>query len=113
MRRDTNTIYAVQISGDAIEDLGGNPFAGITDESSWDFTTTSTTYYEWIGLLDTDWNKPGNWSPNGVPYDTVSTDTRLTVDGTDEWIVFEATDNGDDTFTVSIAPAGGTLILVK
>jgi hypothetical protein len=29
--------YAVRISGDAVEDLSGNPFAGITDDTGWNF----------------------------------------------------------------------------
>jgi len=36
------TAYYVQISAGAIEDLAGNDFAGITDTSTWNFTTTNT-----------------------------------------------------------------------
>ncbi len=34
---DDGTSYAVRISSDAIEDLVGNPFAGITDDTGWNF----------------------------------------------------------------------------
>lgn len=36
---DFNTDYAVQISADAIEDLDGNPFAGILGDDAWNFST--------------------------------------------------------------------------
>ena len=35
------TAYAVRITGDAIEDLKGNPFAGIADDTTWSFTTAN------------------------------------------------------------------------
>ncbi len=34
-----NTDYAIQISADAVEDLAANPFAGILDDTTWNFQT--------------------------------------------------------------------------
>lgn len=36
---DNSTNYAVQISADAVKDLATNPFGGITDDTTWAFTT--------------------------------------------------------------------------
>lgn len=37
-----NTDYYVQITSGSIEDLSGNAFAGIADETTWNFTTSAT-----------------------------------------------------------------------
>ncbi|MCX6880148.1 MAG: Ig-like domain-containing protein [Verrucomicrobia bacterium] len=37
----SSTDYAVQISASAIKDLNGNPFAGIADDITWNFTTAA------------------------------------------------------------------------
>ena len=37
-----NKHYAIRISADAVTDLAGNRFAGIADDISWNFTTSST-----------------------------------------------------------------------
>jgi len=39
-----NTNYAVQIAGTAIKDLSDNSFAGITNDTTWNFTTESTLF---------------------------------------------------------------------
>jgi len=36
---ETSTAYAIQIGASAITDLSGNPFAGILDDTTWNFTT--------------------------------------------------------------------------
>jgi hypothetical protein len=38
-----STLHYVQITNDFISDLSGNDFAGITDETTWDFTTGDFT----------------------------------------------------------------------
>jgi hypothetical protein len=38
-RLATGTDYAVRIGSDAVEDLNGNPFAGIPDDTAWNFTS--------------------------------------------------------------------------
>jgi hypothetical protein len=40
-RLDTGTDYAVRISADAIKDAAGDAFAGILDDTTWNFTTTT------------------------------------------------------------------------
>ena len=34
--------YAIRISANAVTDLAGNPYAGLADDSSWNFTTTNS-----------------------------------------------------------------------
>jgi hypothetical protein len=64
----TNKNYAVQIAATVITDLSANPFAGIFDDTTWNFTAASiTTYTGTSGSGGTDkWNVTGNWN-NGVP----------------------------------------------
>lgn len=40
---DSGTNYAVQIAATAIDDLAGNSFAGITDDTTWNFSTETVT----------------------------------------------------------------------
>ncbi|MCH7224686.1 Ig-like domain-containing protein [Haloferula sp. A504] len=65
--------YAVRISSGAIEDLAGNSFPGIADDSSWNFATiltpppAFTTHTGSGGAFNKDtWNDPTKWD-FGVP----------------------------------------------
>lgn len=49
-----NTVYNVEIDNGAIEDLAGNPYAGFTDQQTWNFTTTDID-----GIMDLN-NSPFN-----------------------------------------------------
>jgi methionine-rich copper-binding protein CopC len=40
--------YAVRIAATAIEDTSGNAFAGISDDTTWRFSTVSPTFSSWI-----------------------------------------------------------------
>jgi len=51
---DGSTLHYVQISNDFISDLSGNDFAGITDETTWDFTTGDFTNPTIASLLPLD-----------------------------------------------------------
>jgi hypothetical protein len=39
---DLNTSYAIRISGDAVEDISGDAFAGIVNDGDWNFMTMAT-----------------------------------------------------------------------
>ncbi|MCP4992233.1 MAG: Ig-like domain-containing protein, partial [Gammaproteobacteria bacterium] len=61
------TGYYVQIDGGAFSDLAGNAYVGISDPSTWDFTTASTS--DWIsfndysvGSYDLNQDTPGGYS---------------------------------------------------
>ena len=41
---DPNTNYAVQIAATAIDDLAGNSFAGITDDTTWNFSSETVIF---------------------------------------------------------------------
>lgn len=58
-----SNVYAIQIASSAIDDLGGASFAGISDETTFNFTTSAIT---WIGTT-ADWSNPNNWSSNSTP----------------------------------------------
>jgi hypothetical protein len=47
-----STSYYVQIDASAIDDLAGNSFAGISDSTTWNFTTAPIT-----GWMNNDWTK--------------------------------------------------------
>jgi hypothetical protein len=48
---DLGTDYAIRISGDALKDSGDTPFAGILDDTTWNFTTTSDNVPPTIATL--------------------------------------------------------------
>ena len=60
--------YAVSIDTTALEDLIGNPFAGITDNSTWNFTTAVVPYV-WTQTAGNaqDWAVGSNWQGGNVP----------------------------------------------
>ncbi len=60
--------YAVQIGSTAIRNYNDIDFAGIADDTTWNFATTDmTTYAGEAGNYNKDtWNDPANWSA-GVP----------------------------------------------
>jgi hypothetical protein len=96
------TDYAVQISDNAVEDVNGNAFAGVADDTTWNFTTAPTP----SGGLE-------------IPSDHVVsgpvTGTLLAVDvpfnsSTESVPVFGGPDwpeNADDGFTAPIAAGDG------
>jgi hypothetical protein len=45
------TDYAIRVSGDALKDSGDTPFAGILDDTTWNFTTTSDNIPPTIATL--------------------------------------------------------------
>jgi len=89
---DGGTPYAVQISSQAIEDLAGNAFVGIADDTTWSFTTASATdgVYRWTGAVDGDWENPANWDANGVPVDVNPGRSGLSFQTSEERIVIDA-----------------------
>jgi hypothetical protein len=107
VRRTTNTTYAVQISSNAIEDFGGNAFAGTADETSWNFTTLSTVNYEWSGATDANWNNPANWNANGVPIDSLAGGSLELYSGNGERIVFNVPLSSNPVPTSNIPALGG------
>jgi len=114
--------YAVQIDSTALLDLSENPFAGINDDTTWNFTTAVVPYV-WTNTAGgaQDWTVGANWQggnvPNPVAGDTVdfstanitaNTTLSLGADRTAQmWKFGDATTPGND-WTVN---AGNSIIL--
>ena len=113
---------AVQIDSGAVKNLSDVGFAGISDNTTWSFTTALNTAYTWTqtsgGILS--WDTAANWDtfpsvPNPGAGDTVdfstvdiaSTTLTLEADRTAEVWKFGDTGNGHD-WTVN---SGNTMIL--
>lgn len=65
--------YAVRMASTAIEDISGNAFAGISDDTTWNFSTVAPTFSEWInefdhlnGLTAFDDDPDGDGHKNGI-----------------------------------------------
>ncbi len=68
--------YAVRIGSTVIEDLAGNAFAGITDDTTWSFTTSEASI---VVVQTTGWSdgNVGNVPGANVPIDIVNTNSIL------------------------------------
>jgi hypothetical protein len=64
---DLASDYSIRISTNAVADGSSNYFAGITNDTTWDFTTSADTgvTYLWTGDIGTDLSVAGNWSVGG------------------------------------------------
>jgi hypothetical protein len=51
--------YAIQVGTTAVADLAGNPFAGITDDTSWNFTTIAANFNDWMSDFGHDYGTEG------------------------------------------------------
>jgi len=60
--------YAVQIAATAIDDTAGNSFAGITDDTTWNFTTIQTPYAAWSGGAAYGSDANGDGVKNGMAW---------------------------------------------
>jgi hypothetical protein len=106
--------YAVRISANAVEDLAGNPFDGIGDDTTWSFTTTSAHSPPEVMSL-----APGDGFPAAIDADLVITFNEPVAKGLagdvvikrDDGTVFETIPVNDSRVSVSgtvvtIDPAG-------
>jgi autotransporter-associated beta strand protein len=67
--------YSVRISSDAIDDLNGNSFVGISDDVTWNFTATTAAIAIYIGPNSSNqdrWNTTANWDLNTIPAGAMS-----------------------------------------
>jgi hypothetical protein len=96
--------YAVQIAATAIEDLAGNAFAGISDDTTWKFSTVAdNTFSDWISVYDVgaqtgpyddaDGDGVSNAAENYFGTDPSTSSAGLSANG--------VTLNGNTTFTFS------------
>jgi hypothetical protein len=59
---------AIRIDAGAVKNVSDLPFAGISDNTTWNFSTDSKVIYTWIqGGVATDWNDPKNWFSGAIP----------------------------------------------
>jgi autotransporter-associated beta strand protein len=66
----SNTEYFIQIDSTCFDDDSGNGYAGIYDDTTWNFTTElgDTTYLTWDGGGgDSNWSTAANWDPDQAP----------------------------------------------
>lgn len=75
--------YAIQIDSTAFEDLGGNTYAGIADDTTWNFASA---------VIDTDDPVVGSFSPGDDALD-VEPNTNLVVTFTDDSDITTGTGN--------------------
>ena len=102
--------YAVRIGSTAIEDLAGNTFAGIADDTTWSFTTASSTpgVYLWTGAANASWTNPANWDANGVPVDYEPDRSGLSFENSNpDRIVINATNFSPTTNVPQLNPGHG------
>ncbi len=74
---EPETQYYVEVDAGSIEDIAGNPFAGISGSESWSFTTINPgAIFIYTGPNTTNgtdtWNNPDNWDNDAVPSGPVS-----------------------------------------
>ncbi|HSH14383.1 MAG TPA: Ig-like domain-containing protein, partial [Verrucomicrobiae bacterium] len=71
--------YAIRVPEGAITDLEGNPYAGIADDTTWNFGTVPVepvaTFTGASKSNGDNWSVVTNWDPNGIP----STDTSIII----------------------------------
>jgi len=56
---------------DSIADLAGNSLLAAATDGD-EITIEDSVAYRWTGAVDGNWNNVTNWSPNGIPVDTVA-----------------------------------------
>jgi len=63
--------YAIRIDPGTVKDVSGNLFAGITDDTTWNFSTAGITcvWTQTTGNAQS-WNTAANWQGNAVPSPT-------------------------------------------
>ncbi len=87
-------VYAIQIDGTAIQDLSGNPFAGIGDDSTWSFTTSAVAgVHQWTAWSDGNVGNVPTTDSAVVPFDIANANSIL--------IATVYIDNNPDNFNVS------------
>jgi autotransporter-associated beta strand protein len=64
----TDKNYAIQIAATAVKDLANNPFAGITNDTTWNFTTIQTPYAAWSGGAAFGSDANGDGVENGMAW---------------------------------------------
>lgn len=67
--------YAVQIAATAVEDLSGNTYAGIADNTTWSFSTSSSAIFTTSANLGTNndtWTAGANWDIGTQPSGALS-----------------------------------------
>jgi len=96
--------YAVRISADAIEDLVGNPFGGIADNTTWNFTTVADTTAPAI-VPPTD--PADNATDVAWDVDLVATFSEDIAVGTGNIIITNLTDN-----TGTVIPVGDAQVTI-
>jgi len=60
--------YAIQIAATAIKDLANNPFAGISNDTTWNFATIQTPYTAWSGGAAFGSDANGDGVQNGMAW---------------------------------------------
>ncbi len=106
--------YAIRMAVTAIDDVAGNSFAGLTNDTTWCFTTQSANsgLFTWDGTANT-WTS-AHWNAGGGlvagPVDANNSKTALINGGT---VTFAASDTFGNALTMSSPPitinSGGTL----
>ncbi|QTE24142.1 Ig-like domain-containing protein [Polaribacter cellanae] len=101
--------YAIQIAATAVDDTSGNSFPGISDETTFNFTTVAIT---WLGTT-TDWNTASNWNSNSTP---IATDDIIIPNVTIQPIITSGTTAVANNITIDASSsltiaAGGSLTI--
>ncbi len=103
--------YAVQIAGTAIKDLADNPFAGISDDSTWSFTTVAP-----IAPTIATLNPADNATGVAIGPNLVATFSEAIAIGTGDITIRNLTDNTQTTIAITsgspqITVSGSTLTI--
>lgn len=112
------THYAIRISAAAVQDTSGNPFVGITDDTTLDFSTGVTDNAAPV-LLSIQRNTPAGETTNSgtltftLKFDEAVTgadtaDFQLATSGTAGGTLSQVTGNGTDTLTLTVTGVSGT-----
>lgn len=112
------THYAIRISATAVQDTAGNPFAGIADDTTLDFSTGVTDNSAPV-LQSIQRNTPAGETTNGstltftLKFNEAVTgadtaDFQLATSGTAGGTLSQVTGNGTDTLTLTVTGVSGT-----
>lgn len=112
------THYAIRISATAVQDTAGNPFAGIADDTTLDFSTGVTDNSAPV-LQSIHRNTPAGETTNGssltftLKFNEAVTgadvaDFLLATSGTAGGTLSQVTGNGTDTLTLTVTGVSGT-----
>ena len=100
-----NTEYYVQIALGVFKDAATNNYAGISDTTTWSFTTEANQTNTWSGATDTNWATVTNWSLGRAP---ISTDNVVIADVANDPIINSGTHATVNDFTVN---ASGVFVI--